>query len=177
MHVQIQIIPVDPTQPLAIPAAPGPPPETLWHYTTGQKLELILKTGEIRPSTARLDPDEKPVVWFSSRPTWEPTATKCPLSGKLGQIITAEAQAGLVRVAVSPEIAPYAFQALPLIAGTSPRTCIGLILAGLELGADPNQWRFTPKPVPVALFRSIERYEFASDTWAQVSLSELAGCN
>jgi len=165
MKVEIVLVPVGP-----IPQQATPPPlsqscERLWHYTTRQKLEQILATGVIQPSTALIEPTEKPVVWFSSRPTWEPTATKCPLTGKLGQYVTASAQGGLARIAVASSTAPYRFAQLPLVAGTSPRMCIGLVLAGLDAGADPDQWFFSPEPVPRDLWQAIEVYDFEADRW------------
>jgi hypothetical protein len=174
MKVEIVFIPVDPSNPPEIPRAPGPPIETLWHYTTRQKLEQILASGGIQPSTAKLEPGEKPVVWFSSRPTWEPTATKCPLTGKLGQIVTAAAQGGLARIAVPAHTAPYAFPQLPLMAGTSPQACIGLLLAGLELGADPDHWHFSMQPVPRQLWKAIEVHDFEADRWHDAGLAPAA---
>jgi hypothetical protein len=171
VKIQIQLIPLSSTdQP---PPSPDPP-EVLYHYTTVKKLRLIINSGHIRPSTARIEPHEKPVVWFSSRPTWEPTATKCPFAGKLGQLVTASVQGGLARVSVPPETAPYIFPQLPLIAGTKPSVCIGLLLAGLDLEADPDQWRFSLEPVPVALFREVELFDFDQDRWRAIDMSELA---
>jgi hypothetical protein len=161
-----------------IPVSPsntGPdPPDVLYHYTTGLKLRSIINSGHILPSTAHIEPNEKPVAWFSISPTWEPTATKVPVPGKQGQIITAKAQSGLVRITVPATCAPYSFPQLPLIAGTSIKACIGLLHAGLELGADPGAWRFTPTPVPVCLFREVEFYDFANDHWLAIDLAELA---
>lgn len=160
--------------PVSSPTTRGPDPPVLFHYTTVEKLRLIINSGRIKPSTALIEPNEKPVVWFSSRPTWEPTATKCPLSGKLGQIITASAQGGLARISVPPATAPYLFEQLPLVAGTTAAACIGLLVAGLELGAEPEHWRFTPEPVPVALFSSVELFDFEHDRWRAVDMAELA---
>ncbi len=174
MKLHIHLVPVGPNKPPGCPAAHGPPLETLWHYTTCQKLDQILATGEIRPSTAHLDLGEKPVAWFSARPTWEPTATKCSVPGKLGQFITAQAQGGLTRIAVSPQASPYSIEQLHRVAGTSLQTCAGLILAGLEMDADPHDWFFTPDAVPVSLFRAIELYDFAQDHWRPLSIAELA---
>ena len=91
-----------------------------------------------------------------------------------GQIMTAKAQNGLVRITVPGTCAPYAFPQLPLIAGTKPSVCIGLLLAGLELGSYPATWRFTPTPVPTAMFREVEFYDFASNRWLAIDLAELA---
>jgi len=169
MKVTVHLIPIPPPNPT------GPdPPDTVYHYTTGSKLNQIINTGHILPSTAQVPPNEKPVAWFSTCPDWEPTATKCPIPGKLGQLITAKAQNGLVRIRVPASVAPYTFQDLPTIAGTSPAGFMGLLLAGLELGADPGAWRFTPTPVPTALFREVEFFDFATDRWLAVDLAELA---
>ena len=161
--------------PIPAPTSTGPdPPEIIYHYTTGLKLRSIINSGAIKPTTAKIEPHEKPVAWFSTSPQWEPTATKVPIPGKQGQLLTAKAQAGLVRVTVPGTCAPYVFPQLPLIAGTSPQACIGLLLAGLELGSEPNTWRFTPTPVPTFLFRGVEFYDFTSNAWLAVDLAELA---
>ena len=161
--------------PIPHPPYPGPdPPENIYHYTTGLKLRSIINSGGIKPTTAKIEPNEKPVAWFSTQDQWEPTATKVPIPGMAGQIKTAKAQGGLVRITVPGTCAPYIFPQLPLIAGTNPSVCIGLLIAGLELGSDPDTWRFTPTPVPTALFREVEFYDFANDRWLAIDLAELA---
>jgi hypothetical protein len=170
MQIHVTLIPISSTdQP---PPSPDPP-DVLYHYTTGLKLRSIINSGCIKPTTAKIEPNEKPVAWFSTSPEWEPTATKAPIPGKQGQIITAQAQSGLVRITVPATCAPYVFPQLPLIADTSIKACIGLLLAGLELGSDPGTWRFTPMPVPTALFREVEFYDFANSNWLAIHLAEL----
>jgi hypothetical protein len=171
MHIHVTLIPIPSTdQP---PPSPDPP-EHVHHYTTGLKLRAIIDSGAIKPTTAKIEPHEKPVAWFSTSPEWEATATKVSILGKAGQVLTAKAEGGLVRITVPSTCAPYTFPQLPLVAGTKPSVCMGLLLAGLELGADPGAWRFTPTPVPIALFREIEFFDFASDTWVAIDLAELA---
>ena len=171
MKIQIHLIPIPSSN--QTPTGPDPP-NTLFHYTTGSKLRAIINSGAIKPTTAKIERNEKPVAWFSTSPQWEPTATKVPIPGKQGQLLTAKAQSGLVRITVPAACAPYVFPQLPLIAGTSPQACIGLLIAGLELGSEPNTWRFTPTPVPTFLFRDVEFYDFASNTWLAIDLAELA---
>jgi hypothetical protein len=120
MQIHVTLIPISSTQPLS--TSPGPP-EHIYHYTTGLKLRSIINSGHIRPTTARIEPHEKPVAWFSTQNRCEPTATKVPTPGLHGQIETAKAQGGLVRIAVPGTCAPYVFPQLPLIAGTSPAAC------------------------------------------------------
>ena len=171
MQIHTQLIPI--SSPDQIPPSPDPP-ENIFHFTTGAKLKQIINSGAIKPTTAKIEPHEKPVAWFSTSPQWEPTATKVSIPGRQGQLMTAKAQSGLVRISVPGTCAPYVFPQLPLIAGTSPQACIGLLLAGLELGSDPNTWRFTPTPVPTFLFRDVEFYDFANNAWLAIDLTELA---
>jgi hypothetical protein len=171
VQIHVTLIPI--SNPDHLPSAPDPP-ENVFHYTTGLKLRSIINTGAIKPTTARIEPHEKPVAWFSTQDRWEPTCTKAPIPGMQGQIATAKSQGGLVRITVPGTCAPYIFAQLPLIAGTTPSVCIGLLLAGLELGSDPDTWRFTPTPVPTAMFREVEFYDFASDRWLAIDLAELA---
>lgn len=171
MQIHVTLIPI--SSPAQLP--PGPdPPEYIYHYTTGLKLRQIINSGQIKPTTAKIEPHERPVAWFSTSGQWEPTATKVPIPGMAGQIATAQAQGGLVRITVSGTCAPYIFPQLPLIAGTKPTVCIGLLIAGLELGSDPDTWRFTPTPVPTALFREVEFFDFASNRWLAIDLAELS---
>ena len=168
MQIHVHLIPIPPSN------QTGPDPPVVHHFTTGEKLKQIINSGHIRPSTAHVPLNEKPVAWFSTQDQWEPTCTKVSIPGKLGQLMTAKAQGGLVRITVPGTCAPYVFPQLPLIAGTSPTACIGLLLAGLELGSDPDAWRFTPNPVPTALFREVEFFSFANDRWVAVDMAELA---
>ena len=173
MQIHVTLFPI--SSPNQLPAGPDPP--AVYHYTTGLKLRQIINSGCIKPTTAKIEPHEKPVAWFSTQDQWEPTASKSPIPGMQGQIETAKAQGGLVRITVPGTSAPYAFPQLPLVAGTKPSVCIGLLLAGLELGSDPDTWRFTPTPVPTALFREFEFYDFASNRWLAIDLAELCGRN
>jgi hypothetical protein len=171
VQIHIQLFPISGTNELT----PVPdPPEYIYHYTTGLKLRSIINSGAIKPTTAKIEPHEKPVAWFSTQDQWEPTCTKASIPGKLGQLMTAKAQGGLVRITVPGTCASYVFPQLPLIAGTKTSVCIGLLIAGLELGSYPDTWRFTPTPVPTALFREVEFYDFANDRWLAIDLAELA---
>jgi hypothetical protein len=172
MQIHIQLIPISSTDPA--PPSPDPPSEHVYHYTTGTKLRQIINSGHILPTAAKIEPHEKPVSWFSTQDQWEPTATKVPVPGLAGQLATARTQGGLARIKVPGTCAPYIFPQLPLVAGTRPSVCIGLLVAGMELGSDPDTWRFTPEPVPVSFFREVELFDFARTQWVAVDRAELA---
>jgi len=135
MQIHVTLIPI--SSPDQIPPAPDPP-EDIYHYTTGMKLRSIINSGHIRPTTSRIEPHEKPVAWFSTSGQWEPTATKVPIPGMQGQIETAKAQGGLVRITVPGTCAPYAFQQLPLIAGTTDASPVFVPVLMRELGNSPR---------------------------------------
>lgn len=172
MKISIHLIPIPP--PEFSSASASAPPDQLFHYTTVFKLKQILNSGLIRPSTARIEPDEKPVVWCSTSPTWEPTATKCPVPGKPGQLITANAQGGLARIEVPAHCAPHDVRQLHGLACTPISTCVALLYSGLELGSDPATWRFSLDAIPSVLFQSVELFDFQRDAWREIDLAELA---
>jgi hypothetical protein len=73
MKVAVHLIPIPP------PSSIGPdPPDAIFHYTTGSKLRSIINSGAIKPTTAKIEPHEKPVAWFSTCPAWE---TDSPVNG------------------------------------------------------------------------------------------------
>ena len=50
--------------------------EELFHYTSEVRLSQILKSGHIKLATAMVPIHDRPAVWLSTNPDWEPTATK-----------------------------------------------------------------------------------------------------
>jgi hypothetical protein len=55
IHALTSIPPTDSTGP--------DPPDTIYHFTTGQKLRSIINSGHIKPSYAHIPPHEEPVAW------------------------------------------------------------------------------------------------------------------
>ena len=56
-----------------------------WHYTTGDKYELIKNSGVLLPADIGVKLPERPILWFSTHPKFEPTAMK-PLVNAQGPI-------------------------------------------------------------------------------------------
>src|SRR5947207_2911795 len=128
---------------------------TLWHYTTEESLIRILASGEIRPATAGVPTDERPIVWFSSNQLWEPTSAKVLYSRTLNM---AEMRmfVGLARIGVSPDVVPYDWHALKRHGGMKSRMVKGLEKAALRLNARPEEWFGTFEPVPRARWIAVE---------------------
>lgn len=134
---------------------------TLYHYTTGDRLLRIIASRQIIPATAHVAPPEIPAVWLSSDPVWEPSATKGVIEEGIrrqASLVELISLCGcLVRIEIDPHtirlIAPGAFRgALCIPSEVHDR----LIAAGLEMGADPENWSAVDGPVPLTAFRRIE---------------------
>lgn len=118
--------------------------DIVWHYTVGIRFREIRETGAIIPATARVPPGERAIVWFSSHPEWEPTASKgIIVDGTMRKATRDEMVAnagGLVRLGVSRRIARHDWTALRTKSRMSAATAKGLVAAARECGADPAQW-------------------------------------
>jgi len=148
---------------------------TRWHYTTGQKFTLIAQDGIIKPATIGVPRGERPIVWFSTHPMWEPTACKGMINetGKLVRLTmdqTREMGGGLVRFAVALQTAPHDWRALKELSGMSGRMAQHLYHEGIRQGARPGDWWGTFDPVPRSKWLAIQVYD--SGEWVDVRLEE-----
>jgi len=139
------------------------PRRIIWHYTIGSYLPSIIASGVIRRTTAGVYPPEKPVTWFSMNPTWEVTANKAPIysdvPSEVLRNLTCLLGDGLVRIGAELRHAPFGIDDLHRVARCGRREVEGLKRVGIRCGANPSDWRFTPKEVPAALWRSIEVWD------------------
>ena len=135
----------------------------LWHYTTGEKFIAIVQDGLIKPTASRIDPRERPAVWFSTNQWWEPTASKTLQSGgKLRALNMSETAAygkGLVRFGVAAETAPVSWRQFRMLSGVSPETYRNLVRAGKKHGADPHQWYASFEPVSKDKWLAVEVFQ------------------
>lgn len=51
-------------------------PTYLFHYTSGARVNDIIKSGELKVSKAYLQQGERPTLWLSSEPIWDNSALK-----------------------------------------------------------------------------------------------------
>ena len=108
-------------------------------------------------------PPEKPVTWFSLNPTWEVTANKAPIHAVVASEVLQDLNhrmcGRLVRIGVELRHAPFGIDDLHRVARCDRRDVEGLKRIGIRYGANPSDWRFTPKEVPAALWKSIEIWD------------------
>lgn len=143
------------------PASSGNQPR-IFHYTVTEHYKAIVKDGVIRPATEGVPPDERPAVWFSIHPTWEPTATKALKDRKTGQAHRASwkemQQLGPVRIEVGPDAAPHGWDDYLRLSGASVVTTRGLERAATRWGANALQWRVSFDPVPTQQWLEVEQW-------------------
>lgn len=141
----------------------------LWHYTTGEKARAIVASGEIRPTEVRIDPNERPAVWFSKDTLWENTASKSLMGGGRPRRATLEEMHewgdGVYRFGVSEESAPLGWKAFVAASGIKDATARSLIKAGKAVGASHFDWRCSFAPVPRSAWLAVERMDFPSRHW------------
>jgi len=124
-----------------------------WHYTIGHRADSIIKDGFIRVATRFVPDGETPVVWFSQRQHWEPTANKGGMRNgvRVGLSARETWQHGgggwRFGIAVS-ELLSY--RDLKRAANIAPGTARGLERSARQMGADPALWYGSLAPVEVS---------------------------
>lgn len=142
----------------------------IWHYTVGVRLRSILRDKLIKPATAGVPAGERPVVWFTTNPEWEPTANKGVVRyGKTVWLTRAETEAeggGLFRIEVAPETAPYGWEEFKRLSGITEREEKRLARRAREWGSDYHDWRVSFEPVGADKWARIETRN--RDRWEEV---------
>lgn len=147
-----------------------------FHYTAGPKLQAILEAGELRPSNAGA-PNERPLLWFSSNPRWEPTATKMVATQRgVRHLSMAEQRTlfGCVRFELGAPLVPLLLPWAEACraAGTSRDDRRALERSGKRLGGNPDQWFAYPEPIPLADCMAVERMDDAGQ-WVSLALQRM----
>lgn len=129
--------------PIKLAANQVRPDAFLYHYTVWAKLPAIVASGELRPSAA-CAPNEKPLLWFSAHPAWEPTATKLLRVGDRALGISFKEMAdryGAVRFGFPGDDARLLdWRSACRFAGTPSVARKSLEKVGRAKGANPAHW-------------------------------------
>ena len=112
----------------------------------------IVNDGVIRPGTAMVAEEERPIVWFSANQEWEPTSTKIYRShdGEAWRLSKEELRVsgnGLVRFGVTRRTARLDWTAMKRLSGMSRATARDFKVVGRRLGSKPEWWFGTFNPV------------------------------
>lgn len=151
--------------------------DRFFHYTVGLKLQPILDAGELRPSNAGA-PNERPLLWFSLHPRWEPTATKLVVTPQGVRRLTLSQQrdqlGGCLRFELSPSVVPLLLPWADACraAGTSRDERRALERVGKRRGGDPKQWYAHVASVSLADCKSVERMDDA-EQWVPLELERV----
>ena len=128
--------------------------KTAWHYTTGQKAKMIFESGELKPTDAFIEAQERPILWFSKNQDWEQTANKM-LAGPGGALRpltmeeTRELCGGLFRFGM-PSHDLIQWPRLARSANMRSKIQRALEEEGLRAGADFREWCGILEPVSIA---------------------------
>jgi hypothetical protein len=123
-----------------------------WHYTTGEKFKLIVESGFLLPTTAHISPGEKPVLWFSTHPYFEPTARKAFRERGTLRILDVpelyQRAGGLIRFGL-PTSDLLSWEAIKGTAGMGRQVRRTLESSARRQGANPSDWWGCFEPVSV----------------------------
>lgn len=150
----------------------------VWHYSVGMCLREIIRSGTLLPATAFVPEQEAPVLWFSSRQTYEPTARKMLMTsdGKVRSLSIKETAAhcgGLVRFGVDVGLT-MPWSRLRVAAGIRRYEARLLERTARRDGADPDQWHGIIGPLALAFVETIEVDLTGSGHWVSTETTEAA---
>lgn len=134
---------------------------TVYHYAPGIHLPRIALTHSLRPGTSSrprvTDPTASPwgrdALWFTTLPTWEPTATKLLINPRTGESrpATPDEMQGLYRFACPASVAPLTWEDFARTSGILPELAASLVVSARRQGSDPATYRLTYGPVSLDL--------------------------
>lgn len=145
--------------------------QEVFHYAPLLYLPRILRSGYLQPSNAGAT-KERPLLWFSTRQDWEPTATKAIWHPKEGfKQLTFAQQAetfGCIRFALPAEDKRLMHWADACkMAGIPAESQAALELLGRRRGADPAHW--------LAVHEAVMLSEVEIDIWQETHWERTKG--
>jgi hypothetical protein len=151
--------------------SPGPA-KPLYHYTFGRTIPGIASDAEIGVAEA-LPGTRAPVVWLSTRASFEPSIVRCVLEAgrrrELGPTELAARGQGLVRIEVDPAVGVMPWRELVAWAEVPRDIVEQLEREARARGSDPDDWWCCPTAIPRSRWRSIE-LERPDQGWVAVEL-------
>ncbi len=154
-----------------------PMPHPLYHYCPTTHLPRVLDDGFLRPSAeGAAGSRETPALWFTSQPTYEPTAIKLWEVGGVIRQMTLDEQArrcGLARIVVPPDLAPLTWAEWARTSGVRPEEVKRMARIAKRLGSDVRLYRATFDAVPVDRCLRVESSQDGR-TWSLLAALSMA---
>lgn len=135
---------------------------TLHHFTTGDRLDAILADGRLRPARCGIVDSGRPVVWMTTRPSWEASTNKMLASfGERVAIPLTEAEThqlcgGLVRITIDNQVRAIDWDTFKRTSETTAGDARALYAHALAGGASVRHWRASFAEIPVTQFAAVE---------------------
>jgi hypothetical protein len=135
----------------------------LWHYTTKERLEEIINSGELRATEAnKTTSTEKATLWFSKNPIWEPTATKMVMTESGIKRLTKNEQYdlfGLGRIQINDNVQVKSWKHFKEFGGGKLKILRKLEEAGIKMGGNPSNWFWTFEKVGIEKWITVEFWD------------------
>ena len=131
----------------------------VFHYCPASYVPDILASGALRPSSEGARARERAALWFTSSPTYDPTALKMwGQGGTLRRLTLAEQEArvGLARFAVDEAVAPLTWGEWTRTSGVRGAEVKRMARLAARLGSDVSLYRATYEAVPAADWAAVE---------------------
>jgi len=148
---------------------------SVWHYTVGTWLRVIIADQAIKPATESVYAGEHPVVWLTTIARWEPTANKGFRHDdgrvvSLGKQETTAHGEGLYRIEVVPEAAPYRWDEYKRHSKIDERLAKSLARVAREKGSNYRDWRMSFEPITADKWLRIEIEVGNAGRWVEISM-------
>jgi len=133
--------------------------EIIWHYTTIEKLESIMKDELLKVSEVERKFGLKPAVWFSKNDFWEPTATKMLSDGRCLSIDEQYELLGMIRIAIEFNKQLVSWGKYRYESKINPSFHKTMEESGIEKGGNPKDWFCSFNNIQIEKFLDIEQYD------------------
>ena len=133
----------------------------LFHYTRASNFLKILRAGFIKLATEIVAAKERPVVWFSFNPHWEPTASpgcEDPITG-VRRTVNFEELTRMdapIRIEIPETEAAHDWNDFKRLSHCPHKTWRNLSRTARAAGSDPKDWRVSFEAVPRTDWRCVE---------------------
>ena len=143
----------------------------VYHYCPASYVSRIVDAGVLRPSSAGGSTRERPTLWFTFRPTYEPTALKVyGRTRELTKQLSLHEQyklLGLARFVAPADLAPLTWREWVRTSGVRGVEATRMVRAARRLGSDPSLYRATYDAVALGACVGVEVWD--GEGWGQTS--------